>query len=43
MHACPRCGMACDCDGDDLYVECWDDCDCQCDEPEFIDDEMDED
>jgi hypothetical protein len=40
MHACPNCGQACDCTGDDT----WDDteeADCQCD-CSWLEDNMDD-
>lgn len=32
MHECYRCGMACDCDGEDVWGLTPDDCECPCDE-----------
>lgn len=44
MHECPNCGMACDCDGEDTWLEAPDNCSCECEEfddegyPEYDDD-----
>jgi len=37
MHECPMCNQACDCDGEDLWQEAPDDCQCEC-----LDDDLDE-
>jgi len=29
MHECPICGCACDCDGDDTWLDAPDDCECE--------------
>jgi hypothetical protein len=36
MHECPACGMACDCDGDDLWNE-EAECRCDCEDHEDFD------
>lgn len=44
MHACPECGMACDCDGEDLWhdwpfnLDCTHECEDEDDEP-YLDDD----
>ena len=39
MHSCPECGQACDCDGEDLWIDENDeDCTHDCD-PRDLDDE----
>ena len=37
MHACPWCGMACDCDGEDTWNLPPDDCTCDCLDAEELD------
>lgn len=32
MHECPYCGQACDCDGDDTWLNPPGDCSCPCEE-----------
>jgi hypothetical protein len=32
VHECPKCGQACDCDGEDLEQSAPADCLCPCDE-----------
>jgi hypothetical protein len=44
MHDCPECGMACDCDGEDTWLNAPPDCQCDCrdfDDDEFRHDEED--
>lgn len=45
MHSCPDCGMACDCDGEDIWMDsnalgCVHDCDEDEDESWIFDDEV---
>lgn len=40
MHECPECGQACDCDGEDLWHDRYDDCEHNCEE--FDDDDFDD-
>lgn len=38
MHECPRCALACDCDGEDTWFDDPPvDCRCECDEDDEID------
>lgn len=32
MHECWNCGQACDCDGEDTWNSCPDECECECEE-----------
>lgn len=34
MHECPWCGQACDCDGEDTWLEAPIDCTCECGGPD---------
>lgn len=55
MHDCPKCGMACDCDGEDTWLNAPDNCACDhegsgCEDDDDIgydedleDDDLDED
>jgi len=37
MHDCPFCFQACDCDGEDTWLEAPDDCSHECEEEELDD------
>lgn len=34
MHECPWCGMVCDCDGEDTWLNAPMDCQCDCGGPD---------
>lgn len=42
MHECPWCGQACDCDGEDTWLNPPEDCRCPCEEDIELEGEWDE-